>query len=343
MFTSQIKSMIDSTPLDFSTTESEILQLKIGRCNTDNFDENILLNKIIEGKYDVVRLKLPAEDEEVSNKLNNINLPFYFSGSIRRYKTKISKKPEGDYINKSLLFEKYDGSQDAIFDDLLDDTWGSYPIGYYRTPILKELVNKKQELKSVCTFYKKQNFNLSDSLNTMMFMKDKGAYVGFFALNFVGNHLESHIGGIKKVFQKDGYFLDMLRYIKNFCIDNNLEHFVFGARNENALVQSIFHKVGFIPVGTENVFHITPFLDGEESNIEINESEFSFEFLLEILKLNFNNHQIIKINTFNLSGNFSYVKMVKKHLKNGQLFVNFLIPNGNQLFCPTAYVILQVK
>ncbi len=343
MFTSQIKSMIDSTPIDFSETESNILKLKIGRCNTDNFDENILLNKIIEGKYDVVRLKLPSEDEEVSNKLNKINLPFYFSGSIRRYKTKISKKPDGDYINKTLEFEKYNGLQDAIFEELLEDTWGTYPIEYYRTPILKDLVSKKQELISVCTFYKKQNFNLSDSQNTMMFMKDKGSYVGFFALNIVGNHLESHIGGIKKVFQKDGYFLDMLRYIKNYCIDNHLEHFVFGARNENALVQSIFHKVGFIPIGTENVFHITPFLNGEETNLTIHVNISFHEFLLEVLNLDFKNYKVIKLNIVNPNNNFSYIKMIKKHLKSEQLFVFFLSSNDNQLFCPSANILLQVK
>ena len=91
-------------------------------------------------------------------------------------------------------------------------------------------------------------------------MKDGDNYVGFFALNKVEGHLESHIGGILKPYRKGGYFLDMQRYIKNYCMDYNLSSFDFGARNENAEVQRIFQYENYLPIGTENVFHIIPML-----------------------------------------------------------------------------------
>lgn len=320
--------MENSTPLDYSEIESALLGFKIGRCNVEDLNENILLKKIIEGKFDIVRLKVPAEDEEISNKLSNLNFPFYFSGSIRRYKTKISNKPSGDFINKSLKFEKYDGTQDKIFEELLTDTWGKYPLGYYRTPILNKLISKSDELKCLYTFYKHQNLNQNNILNTMMFMKDRGQYVGYFALNIIDKNLESHIGGIKKEFQKDGYFLDMLRYIKNHCIDENLENFVFGARNENALVQSIFHKVGFVPIGNENVFHITPFLNGECEKLDINASKInaanSFEVINQYLTSKFENFELIEFKWYNSSNKYNkkviHLRMLSENMFSVSLF-----------------------
>ena len=133
------------------------------------------------------------------------------------------------------MFEKYD-AQDRLLKDMLVGTWGDYPLGYYRTPYLQYLSNKEIEIESVFQFYKKFNDNRDYPNNSIMFIRHKDVYVGFFALNIVGSDLESHIGGILAPYRKSGYFLDKLRYIKRFCVDHHLEHFIFGARNENAEV-----------------------------------------------------------------------------------------------------------
>lgn len=243
-----------------SKNENEIFGFNIGRCNVDYLDENLLRSEILEGKYDLCRLKLNSEDEMVSIKLSKTGFPFYFSGSIKRYRTKIDSNKILDISHREMIFEEYDGTQIVLLKEMLRGTWGTYPLGYYRTPILCELVNKELELESVFNFYRHNNLKANHPKNTILFMKDKGKYVGFFALNTVNSDLESHIGGILEPYRKDGYFLDMLTYIKNYCVENNLSHFVFGARNENAQVQKIFQDFGFKAIGTENVFHIIPFL-----------------------------------------------------------------------------------
>jgi len=248
------------TRVEFSLIESKVLGFKVGRCNSDLFDESELYKQITGGDYDLCRLKVPAEDEMASYRLNNTGLPFFFSGSIRRYKTRISEPPAGNYNFNDLVFEMYDGTQDQLLKDMLVGTWGTYPLGYYRTPYLNTLVTKESEIESVFQFYKKFNLKQNYPNNTIMFIKHGDVYVGFFALNIVGNTLESHIGGILEPYRKSGYFLDKLRYIKEFCLNNNLGHFVFGARNENAAVQRIFQFVGFQAQGSENVFHIPSLL-----------------------------------------------------------------------------------
>ncbi len=243
-----------------SQNETDVLGIKVSRCNVEDVNEIQILEEIYKGKYDLCRLKLPAEDEMISNKLVSLGMPFFFSGSIRRYRTPIKEKSQGDFFHPKMTYEMYDGSKDELLMQMLKGTWGDYPLGYYRTPYLCELVNKEVEIESVFQFYKKNNLNSLNPNNSIMFMNDEGNYVGFFALNKVDGQLESHIGGILEPFRKGGYFLDMLRYIKNYCVDEGLSHFVFGARNENAQVQKIFQDVGFRPVGSENVFHILPFM-----------------------------------------------------------------------------------
>lgn len=259
-----------STKIDFSATESETLGLKTCRCNNDYFDETELYRLLVDGNYDICRVKVTAEDEYAAARLHKSGIPAFFSGSIRRYKTKISAPPDGTYNYPDLVWEFYDGTQKQLLKDMLVGTWGTYPIGYYRSPYLCELVNKEREIESVFRFYEKQNNPAINPENTFVFIKHGENYVGFFALNKVNGNLESHVGGILEPYRKGGYFLDKLRFIKQYCLDNGLPYFIFGARNENAAVQRIFQHVGFQPIGCENVFHMASLLSfGREHSEEI--------------------------------------------------------------------------
>ncbi len=285
-----------STKIDFSEIESGILGLRIARCNNDNFDEALLYNQIVAGKYDLCRVKVAAEDEMASNRLNQMGIPFFFSGSIRRYKTRIAEPPQGSYHYQDLVFEEYDGTQSDLLRQMLVGTWGTYPLGYYRTPYLSQLVTKEKEIESVFQYYKKHNLRANYPNNTIMFIKHGDVHVGFFALNIVDGNLESHIGGILAPFRKSNYFLDMLRYIKEFCIREHLPYFIFGARNENAEVQRIFQFVGFTALGSENVFHVpslltyskTPVLEKQISLNSAPEDELLYKEALAIARQHLN-------------------------------------------------------
>lgn len=254
--------MSDHTEVAFSETESHVLKLKVGRCNAIDFEPNELFEQILADGYDVCRLKVPSEDEMAPLKLDSMGIPYSFSGSIRRYRTPIPEYPIASMRHPSLEFIQYDAeeSHDELLKFMLEETWGDYPIGYYRSPLLHNFCPKETEIESVFQFYRKFNNNKNYEQNSIMFMKDKGEFVGFFALNIVGEHLESHIGGIIRKHRRSGYFHDMLHYIRRFCVDNHLGHFVFGARNENAAVQKAFEQEGFNSIGSENVFHLCPLL-----------------------------------------------------------------------------------
>lgn len=248
------------TQITFSANETNLLSLKVARCVANNFDTDSLLQQITKDEYDICRLTVPAGDENAITKLEKTGLPYYYSGSITRYKTRVSDLKANDFIHSDLEYEKYDGSQNDLLLKLLIGTWGTYPIGYYRTPFLNKLITKEQEILCVFEFYKKHNLQKDYPNNTIMFIKHKENYVGFFALNIIDDRLESHIGGIVDPYRKDGYFFDMQEYIRRFCVENNLKYFAFGARNENRRVNEIFQKFGYVAVDADNVFHIVPLL-----------------------------------------------------------------------------------
>lgn len=249
-----------STVISFSENESKLLSLKIGRCVTPKFNEEELLKQILENEYDICRLTVSAEDEDAVSKLEKSGLPYYYSGSITRYKTRIADLKENVFLHSDIEYIKYDGTQNDLLLRLLIGTWGTYPIGYYRSPFLNKLITKEQEIIAVCEFYKKHNLQKNFPNNTIMFMKHKDNYVGFFALNIIDDRLESHIGGIVEPYRADGYFFDMQEYIRRFCVEHKLKYFAFGARNENRRVNEIFQKFGYKAVDADNVFHIASLL-----------------------------------------------------------------------------------
>ncbi len=296
--------------IQYSDNESRVLGFKVGRLIIErDFDVDAIQQEILEDQYDLVRLRVPSSNELVVLDLNRLGFPNYFSGSIRKYKTAIIDLPKGAFHFPDIVYEPYDGSQDVLLLELLRGTWGDYPLGYYKTPYLAQLVTKETELKAVCNFYRNHNLPANNPKNGIMFMKHKGNYVGFFAMNTYENHFESHIGGIIQPYRTSKYFIDMQEYIRRFCIKNSLEFFCFGARNENGRVQSIFQEFGYTPFASDNIFHITPFLSYNHN--EVNQSTLNASSSLKDLR-----RQILDIYNQKCEANRACNMLKTNHLQN---------------------------
>ncbi|HNF48933.1 MAG TPA: hypothetical protein PKO18_04920 [Chitinophagales bacterium] len=248
------------TRINYSHYESEILNLKVGRCVTEQLDINSFNKQLTEEAYDLIRLTVASDDEFIIDKLYSAGIPYFFAAGITRYKTAIERIPVAPYINEGIEFVEFDGTQTQLLYDMIKATLGNYPIGYFRTPILKEIISKEMEIEVLYEFYKFNNLKTNNINNSMMFIKHQENFVGYFALNILPDRLESHIGGIREPFRTNGYFVDMQEFIKRYCIQNQLTYFCFGARNENSRAQHIFQKYGYQRESMEYVFHLPLFL-----------------------------------------------------------------------------------
>src|SRR5687768_5089960 len=100
--------------VDFSETESKWLGLKIGRYNTASIEPERLRESIIEGNYDVVRVRTSATDELASLKLSQVGYPYFFNGGIRRYKVDCIESPLPPFTSPDVNFELFTGQHQEI-------------------------------------------------------------------------------------------------------------------------------------------------------------------------------------------------------------------------------------
>jgi hypothetical protein len=246
----------------FSETETRIMGLKFGRYNTPFVDSEQLKRNIEEQKYDVVRVKTDCADEYAALKLHQTGYPSYFNGGVRRYRVNCVEAPLPPFTQPDINFELYVGQHQNILEEIMNDSCGDYPLGYYRTPGLNERITKQMESKCLFEFYAKNNDNALFKNSYLWFMKLGEAYVGFIALNVYTEKdmVDSTLAGFLKAYQGMGLFPNILRHIRQFCRDSNLTYFCCGARNENMYSQKAFEKDFMKCEGVEYIFHVVPML-----------------------------------------------------------------------------------
>ncbi len=240
----------------FSENESRILGYNIGRYDCSEIDIDLLKEEINKTKYDIIRIKTSVNDEYASLKLSQLGVPFYYNGSIRRYKVNCLEAPLPEYTSKGIHFVPYEESDANELYNLLQDTWGEYPIGYYRLPGLNGKISKEQELQCVYEYYKTYFVSEYNKMNRLWLMKNNDKTVGFIALTILPDMVDSTIAGIYKQYQNQRLFPNILRKIRSFCRENDLTYFVCGARNENIYSQRAFEHDYMKYYYGENVYCI---------------------------------------------------------------------------------------
>ena len=248
--------------VNYSAIESQTFGLKIGRYNASLIDHRVLQQNVIEGAYDLCRVRTTAKDEFAPAKLEKIGMPYYFSGGVRRYTVNVNKYPIAPFHHPDLVFELYDGSQRERVAYQLYHTWGEYPLCYYRTPMINHFIDKELESQALIDFYCKYNDNSTFPQSYLWLLNDKGKDVGFIALYVYpeDDMVDSTIAGILPTYQQDGYFVDILRHIRQFCRSIGLTYFCCGARNENIRSQMAFEKEYMKGYQVDYVYHVVSLL-----------------------------------------------------------------------------------
>jgi hypothetical protein len=251
--------------ISFSEMETRVLGLKFGRYNTACIDSEQLKQGIQVGKFDVVRVKTDCSDEFAAMKLDQTGYASFFNGGVRRYRVNCFEADLPPFTQPDVNFELYLGQHQEILEEIMNESCGDYPLGYYRTPGLHGRINKQMESKCLFDFYAHYNNNSLFENSYLWFMKLGNEYVGFIALNVyrdkdIVDSTDSTLAGFLKSHQGMGLFPNILRHIRQFCRDINITYFCCGARNENMFSQKAFEKDFMKCEGVEYIFHMVPML-----------------------------------------------------------------------------------
>lgn len=242
--------------IKYSEIESEVYGLKVGRAEFGSFPCAEIMDEILEKEYDVCRVKVNADNDELVAEMENMGMPFFFSGALTRFKIDFRNRNIGKY-RYNPEFELYDGSQSAKLEEVLKDSFKDHPTSFYTVPYLESVISKEQE-QSVLINYLKET---KSSKNTNVWLvKVKGKYAGVIAAKFWEENGDAFLAGVTEKYKNTGLFLDIIRFIQNYCIKNNVDWGYTGARLHEVVSQKFFTREAMKVHTTELIFHVTSFL-----------------------------------------------------------------------------------
>jgi hypothetical protein len=139
-----------------SLFESNYLNLNVFRSVSTVLPEPDEIRKIaIANKADLLRIKFDVKHENIMNHiLEQSGLPYYYSHSVINTYADYSRIPELTYKNNDIKFLEYKNPDDKerffniVYHGMFED-----PIGYYKTPLISEIISKENELRCYASFY----------------------------------------------------------------------------------------------------------------------------------------------------------------------------------------------
>lgn len=181
--------------------------------------------------------------------------------------------PKPSYKNKNLVFEVYNPStQQTTLAQLIQNTFVTDPIGYYKNHILSKILRREQEVQCMSRWYVK---NCNESKNKMILMKVDDKYIGYISIfQKKSNLVDTPIAGVLPKFQGQKMFDDLRTYRHLYCLENNIQYGTAGARIENNYSQQTFINDGMQQISNEAIYIVTPFFNKNANGMGIKYEDF---------------------------------------------------------------------
>ncbi len=326
--------------INYSPSESKILDIKIGRAHLDTIDTGLLTKDIIAQQFDCCMLKVPANLPDLFIQLDKLQLPYYVSGVVSKYHIDFVKHTAKGFLHENLSFEIFDGTTNReLLEEIVRASFQNEPLTYYDIPFFKKNIARKQELDClvnyVLSFDNIEKFDAESVRNVKMnwLVKFDATYIGFVSVAINGKSIEYVLAGILPSYQGRRIYLDMLRYMQNYALSLGMEDGYLGSRIQNIPAQKVYHK-GNMTVQTYYLnIHLLPFLSKSLQQpiyFVYDEEQFYLpNFTVKIQQVLANKKQAVHLSKW--SGiNKVQVKVMEKQKKINKSSVKLSFPIVNQ-------------
>ncbi len=242
-----------------SLNETERLGLKVGHLTTEALDPAALSAALIEGRFDLCRLKIRVDHAPDSGvaALESAGFPYYHAGGILRYRVDYRRtryRPRAPE-DVGLEFLHVDESNRPRLAALVRESFGDDPIGYYKTPWLAAIVSKDAELDCLIDYY--LDGRVTEKLE--LIVRKDGRDAGFIVLSIDGGTVHTPLLGILPEMRGLALFHPMRDYIHSYASERGMRE-EEGARIDNLMSQNLFGQDGLEHVANETIFHVLPLL-----------------------------------------------------------------------------------
>lgn len=239
----------------FSALESKRFGFKIYRGNLLDIDINIIKKIIVDGKADIMILRLAAEKKHEHYKLVETGFPVLHCDTLTYYFCSLNTV-EVQPLRNSLNFDIITPATADMLNGLVEDIFANYKNHYFSNPFFKKELILKGYQEWAGTF-----LHEVDNTKFSWLVKFEDELIGFAMCSIDSeNTCEGVLYGVKSKFSGRGVYSDIVRFTQKYFKDMGIKKMVVSTQIQNYSVQKVWVKEGFNLKNAFDTYHINCFL-----------------------------------------------------------------------------------
>ena len=245
--------------MKISQLESAFFNYKVGRQElyADDYTQSQLEVSILEGQFDICRIKLYGGKKDLLDSLNKLGFPYEIY-TINYYNfLKIADKPKLIRDGMFTIREVHRSKEDAEFIEILEEVLDQNEWMEYDSTLSNSLMPVIQRKKLAKAYY--SSFCSTERPNTYTGILNKeGKGIGIFMGEFKDNSFHGALFGLKKAYRAKGYAKYFYDFMCEICLDKGIEYFadevnIFNipsqqsALSQNLVPQKVYFNISIFP------------------------------------------------------------------------------------------------
>lgn len=231
----------------YSVFESEAFGLNVYRDDGNLLENSIeyISSYIIDNNINIIRFSIDANKFDYFDKLNQLNFPLSFNGSVLNYSknTKIIEAFD-DFYNCDLVECTINDSEVLV--SLVNQIFEHQPVGYTYIKSLQNQISKQAELTAIqqyiLSLLKTENSGVQFLIN-----KDLNEIVGFAAYIKQQNSIYRPYAGIINKHRNLKYYEQLIINMIQYNYTHNIDYIRFGVKITNLAMLNKYNRYdGFI-------------------------------------------------------------------------------------------------
>lgn len=245
-------------PVSFSSYESELLGLRIGRLTTDLIDADVLFQTLESGQYDLIKVNIDAADPELYYKLNSLQRPFYILSMLQEYRVNVKRLKIKPLLHANAHLDPLCDENEPELLRLVRDCFAETPGSYFLNPGLADYYDPGKQAALLARYI--ANFRPERQAGHYChLLRYRGSYVGFMAHTYIEGTGYAHYAGVDPATRQPGFYVDLMRFVQNFAIGQQINWGYTSAQIQNTVAHKVYVREDMVPYRAMLNIHINNF------------------------------------------------------------------------------------
>lgn len=230
--------------IQHSRLETEMTGIITGRWTADHIHLPELKPALDQGDFELVKLNLQGDDPDIFIKLDQLNRPYYLVGMVQEYRINFRKVKIKPLYHPEVVFERLNESNISCLEQLVRDCFKHSPGSFFVNPLLK--TRQAEYLDLLVAYISGYRSDLRDN-HYCHLLRYQEEYVGFIAHRYQGENGFADYAGVKHLTRQPGFYIDLVRFIQNYCIEEGVKWGHASAQLQNTVVHKVYQKEDMVP------------------------------------------------------------------------------------------------